>query len=132
MLVHPIKAEDSGERSASQNVNLLLQRGLHVQTKHGPAQAEIPTGLKHIAQSFEEIMIVCVSQASLGFITRFPLWSGSISFLSTWPAYSSPVITRRQGQGATCHAVWSRLFAEVKLRQMAEMKYSLLLSCGQQ
>lgn len=36
------------EKGASQNVNLLLQRGLDVQTEHSLVQAEIPNGLKCI------------------------------------------------------------------------------------
>lgn len=35
------------------------------------------------------IVCVCVSQASLSFITQFPLLSASISFLLTWPVYRS-------------------------------------------
>lgn len=44
------------------HVNLLLQRGLRVQTDHRPAQAEIPTDLKRIASSGDND---CVCQSGL-------------------------------------------------------------------
>lgn len=45
----PDQSKESGEWSTSQNVNLLLQRRVHVQRKHSQAQGEIPIGLKRIA-----------------------------------------------------------------------------------
>lgn len=61
--------------------------------KLSPVQGEIPAGLKCIAL-FQQIVIVCVSQASS---PSFPLLSASFT----------PLITRTQGQYATCQAVQS-------------------------
>ena len=61
-------------------------------------------------------MIVCVSQASPGFITQFPPLSASIYFALTWPAYSSSYHqeTRSGGHMSRCielSVYWSETLA---------------------
>lgn len=101
------------------------QRG---QMKCDSTRGEIPAGLKCIGLSGDSD---CVCQSdSLGFFTRFPWPRAFARAFLTWLDYSWTYHQETRSR-ATCHAVWSGLFTEVKLRQTAEMKYSsLVLSCG--
>ena len=97
----PDQSEDCAERSTSQNVNLLLQRGLHVQT-HSLAQGEIPASLKRIAFRGNDD---CLCHWGLLWL-YYTVSSVECLYLfsQTWPAYISSYHqeTRSNGQMSCC------------------------------
>lgn len=100
-----------GRREPSQSVNLLLQRGLHVQTAHSPAQAEIPTGLKRIAFWGDND---CVCQSGLPRL-YYTVSSVECLHLLNWSAYSSSYHQETRSRGhVSCYTVWSVYWSETQ------------------
>lgn len=89
--------------------------------KRSTSQGEIPASLKRIAFWGDND---CVCQPGLLWLYYSFLCWVPLSLFSRLGRRTAPVVTRRQGQEATCHAVQCGLFAGVRCRQIAVMKYS--------